>query len=64
MGNVPSFAPGPNASRFAGVSGSVPSTDISRRGPRNAPSVSSPATGSATRENSSATGPGPSRCRA
>ena len=67
FGNGPSFAPAPNASRFAGVSGtssSVPSTDISRHGPRNAPSASSPATGSATCENSSAIGSGPSRCRA
>jgi hypothetical protein len=66
FGNGPSFAPAPNASRFAGVSGtssSVPSTDISRHGPRNAPSASSPATGSATCANNSATGSG-SRCRA
>jgi hypothetical protein len=57
----------PNAARFAGVSGishSIPSTDISRHGPRNAPAVSRPATGPATCPNSSATGSGPSLARA
>ena len=57
----------PNASRFAAVSGtshSIPSTVISRHGPRNAPAVSRSATGTATWLNTSASGSGPSRCRA
>ena len=63
----PGPARDPNASRFGPVSGtshSIPSMDISRQGPRNAPTVSRSATGSATWENTSATGSGPSRCRA
>ena len=57
----------PKNARFAAVSGtshSIPSTDISRHGPRNAPAVSRSATGTATCENTPATGSGPSRCRA
>jgi hypothetical protein len=57
----------PNAARFASVSGtshSIPSGDISRETPKNAPIVSSPATGSATCEKTPAKGSGPSRCRA
>ena len=57
----------PKTARFGSVSGtshSIPSTDISRHGPRNAPAVSRSATGPATRENTRATGSGPSRLRA
>ena len=67
-GNRESYVPDePNAARFLPVSGtshSIPSTDISRQGPRNAPIVSRSATGTATCENTSAIGSGPSRCRA
>ena len=57
----------PNAAALAGVSGtssSNPSMAISRQWRRNAPRVSSPATGPATRSNSSSSGSGPSRLRA
>ena len=57
----------PNAAMFSSVAGtshSNPSIAISRHGPRNAPSVSSSATGTATCENSSLTGSKPSRRRA
>src|SRR5262249_28286955 len=57
----------PKAARFLPVSGtshSIPSTDIKRHGPRNAPIVSGPATRPATGENPPAIGSGPSRCRA
>jgi hypothetical protein len=57
----------PKNARFAAVSGtshSIPSTDISRQGPRNAPAVSRSATGTATWPNTAAIGSGPSRCRA
>jgi len=46
------------------TSHSIPSTDISRHGPRNAPAVSRSATGAATCENTCAIGSGPSRLRA
>ena len=49
---------------MSGTSRSIPSTGISRHGPRNAPIVSSSATGTATCENTPATGSGPSRLRA
>lgn len=71
LGNAaagPSFPPGyPNAAAFAAVSGtshSSPSILIFRHGPRNAPGVSSVATGAATCVNVSLTGSCPSRCRA
>ena len=56
----------PKKARLALLSGhpSVPSSAISRHGPRNAPAVSRPATGTATWLNSSASGSGPSRLRA
>ena len=57
----------PNAAMFAGVAGtshSSPSMLIFRHGPRNAPSVSSVAGGTATCENTFSTGSYPSRCRA
>jgi hypothetical protein len=60
-------APHPETARFRSVSGtshSIPSTDISRHGLRNAPIVSRSATGSATCENTRAIGSGPSRLRA
>jgi hypothetical protein len=41
-----------------------PSIAIGRHGPRNAASVSSSATGTATSQNSLCTGSAPSRCRA
>ena len=68
------YAPGPsepprdpNASRFAAVSGtshSIPSTDISRQVPKNAPIVSRSATGPATCAKTPAMGSGPSLWRA
>src|SRR6266699_348246 len=57
----------PNAAAFSAVSGasrSNPSTAISRRPARNAPRVSSPATGTATWAKSCLSGSYPSRCRA
>ena len=57
----------PKTARFRPVSGtshSIPSTDISRHRPRNAPVVSRSATGPATCENTCAIGSGPSRLRA
>ena len=54
--------PGPKTARFGPVSGtshSIPSTDISRHGPRNAPAVSRSATGPATRENTVPSARGP-----
>ena len=57
----------PNAAAFSGVSGashSNPSMAMSRHGPRNAPAVSSSATGAATPANSFFTGSYPSRWRA
>ena len=67
-GLSPSPAPGnPNAAAFSllsGASHSNPSMAISRHGPRNAPAVSSSATGTATSANSPFTGSYPSRWRA
>ena len=57
----------PKAAAFSGVSGashSKPSMAISRHGPRNAPAVSSSATGAATSANSAFSGSYPSRWRA
>ena len=49
---------------MSGTSHSIPSTDISRHVPKNAPIVSRPATGSATCANTLAMGSGPSLWRA
>src|ERR1017187_9148739 len=57
----------PNAAAFCLVSGashSNPSMAMSRQGPRNAPAVSSSATGTATSQNSAFSGSYPSRWRA
>ena len=57
----------PNAAAFGpvyGISHSRPSMLIFRHGPRNAPGVSSVATGLATCANTSLPGSCPSRCRA
>src|ERR1700677_1058067 len=61
---VPGYPNSAASGSVSGTSHSSPSMLIFRHGPRNAPSVSSVAGGTATCVNSSSTGLSPSRCRA
>src|SRR6185312_10850018 len=63
----PPVGGGPNAARFAGLAGTsstVPSSAASSRPNANAPGVPGPASGPASRANSSRNGAGPTRRRA